>query len=228
MRSGSIGTLGITNLPQGQAGQEFPGASFGTTTATLAPQQQTWTGNGNSVSTQLTTPNNYALTDNVQWLKGKHALTMGMTFQWQEINNANPATFTGVLDLLQRLTRRPIFCRQHLTPLSDRDRPSGFSYASFLLGAVGGSTSNDTSAPSLGLDYVSELAGRYKVISPYVQDSYKVTPKLTLDLGLRWDYLPPFHEVEEPLDLPESQPHQSAHQHAGHACSSPATTAEPE
>ena len=42
---------------------------------------------------------------------------------------------------------------------------------------------------------MSELAGRYKTISPYVQDSYKITPKLTLDLGLRWDYLPPFHEL---------------------------------
>jgi hypothetical protein len=62
---------------------------------------------------------------------------------------------------------------------------------------VGGSAANDTSAPSLGLDYVSELAGRYKTISPYVQDSYKLTRKLTLDLGLRWDYLPPFHELRD-------------------------------
>ena len=30
---------------------------------------------------------------------------------------------------------------------------------------------------SIGLDYVSELAGRYKTISPYVRDSYKVTSK---------------------------------------------------
>ncbi|MGA7339411.1 MAG: TonB-dependent receptor, partial [Terracidiphilus sp.] len=75
------------------------------------------------------------------------------------------------------------------------DAGTGFSYASFLMGAVGGSTSNDSSSTSLGLDYVSELAGRYKVISPYIRDSYKVTSKLTLDLGLRWDYLPPFHEL---------------------------------
>ena len=77
-----------------------------------------------------------------------------------------------------------------------RHARTGYSYASFLLGAVGGSTANDTSAPSLGLQPVSEEGGRYKTISPYVQDSYKITPKLTLDLGLRWDYLPPFHEVK--------------------------------
>jgi outer membrane receptor protein involved in Fe transport len=41
------------------------------------------------------------------------------------------------------------------------------------------------------------LGGRYRPIAPYVEDSFKVTPKLTLDLGLRWDYLPPYHEVKD-------------------------------
>jgi hypothetical protein len=185
-----IGTFGVTNLPGGQAGEEFPGAQFGTNTA-FGTQEQTWTGYGNSVSTQLTTPNNYAATDNVQWLKGKHAITMGLTYQWQEINNANPATFTGVLDLAYNSNSTANFSGNSLNGSG-----SGFSYASFLLGAVGGSsTANSASAPSLGLQYVSELAGRYKTISPYVRDSYRATQKLTLDLGLRWDYLPPFHEL---------------------------------
>ncbi len=194
-------TLGITNLPAGQAGQEFPGAAFGTT-AYFGTAETTWTGNGNSISTQLTTPNNYALTDNVTWVKGRHALTIGTTFQWEEINNANPATFTGVLDLSFNAYSTANFAAGS-NALSTGGSgapgtatgPSGFSYASFLLGAVGGSTGNDTSAPSLGLDYVSELAGRYKVLSPYVSDSYKLTNKITVDMGLRWDYLPPFHEL---------------------------------
>jgi len=185
-----IGTLGVTNLPGGQAGEEFPGAQFGTNNA-FGTQEQTWTGYGNSISTQLTTPNNYALTDNVQWLKGKHALTMGLTFQWQEINNANPATFTGVLDLAYNSNSTANFSGSSLNASG-----SGFSYASFLLGAVGGATgASSASAPSLGLNYVSELAGRYKTISPYIRDSYKITQKLTLDFGLRWDYLPPYHEL---------------------------------
>ena len=188
-----IGTFGVTNLPQGQAGEEFPGVSFGSvSTAFAGLAQQTWTGNGNSVSTQLTTPNNYAIADNVQWLKGKHALTMGLTFQWQEINNANPATFTGVLTF----GFNPYSTAQFTSGSSTlSDSATGFAYASYLLGAAGGSTSTDATNQSLGLDYVSELAGRYKTIAPYVRDSYKVTSKLTLDLGLRWDYLPPFHEL---------------------------------
>lgn len=96
----AIGKFGVTNLPAGQAGEEFPGATFSTTTR-FGTAQQYWTGTttspSNSVATQLTTPNNYALVDNLQWVKGAHSLTFGMTVQWQQINNANPATFTGVL-----------------------------------------------------------------------------------------------------------------------------------
>ena len=193
--------LGITNLPGGQASQEFPGAAFGTT-AYFGSAETGWTQNSNAASTQLTTPNNYALTDNVEWTKGKHALTFGLTFQWQEINNANPATLTGVLDLAYNAYSTANFGAGSDTLSTGGSGapgtatgPSGFSYASFLLGAVAGSTGNDTTAPGIGLDYVSELAGRYKTISPYVRDSYKITNKLTLDLGLRWDYLPPFHEL---------------------------------
>ena len=197
------GTLGITNLPQGQAGQEFPGASFGVTSYFGTPFTG-WTQNSNAAATQLTTPNNYAVTDNVLWVKGKQALTMGMTFQWQEINNANPATYTGVLDFAFNAFSTANFAAGSSSlntggsgAPGTATGPSGYSYTSFLLGAVGGSASNDTSAPSLGLQPVSEEGGRYKVISPYVQDSYKLTPKLTLDLGLRWDYLPPYHEVQD-------------------------------
>jgi hypothetical protein len=190
-----IGAFGVTNLPGGQAGQEFPGISFGSvSTAFSGLAEQTWTGNGNSISTQLTTPNNYAITDNVQWLKGKHALTMGLTFQFQEFNNANPATFTGVLDLAFNPYSTSNYSSGGTT-LSDST--TGFSYASFLLGAAGGSTSTDATNSSLGLDYVSELAGRYKTVAPYIRDSYKVNNKLSLDLGLRWDYLPPYHELRD-------------------------------
>ena len=189
-------TLGITNLPLGQGGQEFPGAAFGTTAAYGAAAIQTgWTTNSNSISTQLTTPNNYAITDNVQWLRGKHSLTFGLTYQWQEINNANPATYSGVLDLTYNAFSTANFSGSALSTGS-ATAPSGYSYASFLLGAVGGSTGGG-GAPSIGLQPVSEEGGRYRTVSPYFEDTYKLTQKLTLDLGIRWDYLPPYREVKD-------------------------------
>jgi hypothetical protein len=185
-------TLGVTNLPSGQAGQEFFGASFSTTPGFASGNvPTTWRGSSGSVSTQLTTPNNYAIVDNFQWLKGKHSLTFGITYQWQEINNANPATFTGGLDLTYTGYDTANFTTgSSALTLGTTTAPSGYSYASFLLGAVGGS-------PTLPLQYVAEEGGRYRPVSPFVMDSWKVSDKLTLDLGLRWDYLPPYREVKD-------------------------------
>jgi len=54
----------------------------------------------------------------------------------------------------------------------------GFPYASFLLGDVNSATISNLSSP------------RWKknAYGLYVQDTWKVTRKLTLDYGLRWDY----------------------------------------
>jgi len=182
------GTMGITNLPPNgaQAATEFPEEQFATTTL-FGAVQSNWTSDGNSVSTQLTTPNNYALTDNLQWVKGSHSMTFGLTYQWEEINNANPATYSGVLVLPFNANSTADFATGSN---SLNSTTTGYSYASFLLGAVGGT-------PSLGLQPVSELGGRYHVASPYFQDSWRVSHNVTLDLGLRWDYFPPFHEVKD-------------------------------
>jgi len=91
--------FGITNLPSaGQAGTEFAGAVFGTTTKFGTAMQQ-WTTNSAAASTQVTIPNNFTVLDNFQWVKGKHALTLGITLQWQQTNAAGPTGYTGILSL---------------------------------------------------------------------------------------------------------------------------------
>ena len=193
-KSQTIGAFGITNLPGGQAGTEFPGVSFGTSKdASTGPA--TWTTNSNSASTQLTIPNNYALVDNLQWLKDKHVITFGMTYQFQGLNNANPATFTGVLSLPFNQSPTAGYtvgstssaCPgvQGCSSAIDTSL-TGYGYASFLLGAV--------DPISLPLQNVATIYSRIKAIAPFVEDSYKVNQKLVVDFGLRWDYLPPLHE----------------------------------
>jgi len=54
----------------------------------------------------------------------------------------------------------------------------GLSYASFLLGVV----SSGSIGPTQDTDYWKMSA------AVYVQDTWKITRKLTLDYGLRWDY----------------------------------------
>jgi Carboxypeptidase regulatory-like domain len=64
------------------------------------------------------------------------------------------------------------------------DPTTGFAFASFLLGV----------ADSASRQFAIEEYLRNFAFSPYVQDNVKITRKLTLNLGLRWDILRPFVE----------------------------------
>jgi hypothetical protein len=195
------GAMGITNLPLGQAGQEFPGVNFGGAGSLAGSvNPTTWTTDSNSASTQLTIPNNYALVDNVQWLKGKHQFTFGVTYQFEGLNNANPATYTGVLPLqVDQYATAGYSCAGSGCTVNDGSSSTidqsktGYGYASFLLGAIG-ATSNGTTGLQLPLQNVATIYSRIKAIAPFAEDTYKLSSKITLDLGLRWDYLPPLHE----------------------------------
>ncbi|MBV9301096.1 MAG: TonB-dependent receptor [Acidobacteriaceae bacterium] len=62
---------------------------------------------------------------------------------------------------------------------------TGSAFASFLLGDV--DSANRNLAPELRL--------RNLDISPYIQDDIKLSPRLTLNVGVRWDIMRPFTEV---------------------------------
>ena len=177
---------GITGLPPGQASQNFPCSSFSTTTPFPAGFTS-WTQCGGSDESSKTIPNAYTLVDNLQWSKGKNALTFGIQMQWLQDNVAAAITPSGVYTQTWSGADTANFNGTSLNTGTGATNASGYSYSSFLVGAV---HSAGTSVP-LFADY----GGRYFPISPYVQDDLKINPRLTLNLGMRWDYMPPYHEV---------------------------------
>jgi hypothetical protein len=64
------------------------------------------------------------------------------------------------------------------------DSTSGNSIASFLLGVPSGGNT----------DINAQSSGKFRAYGLYVQDDFKVTSKLTLNLGLRWDRQTPIVE----------------------------------
>ncbi|MDR3734082.1 MAG: carboxypeptidase regulatory-like domain-containing protein [Acidobacteriaceae bacterium] len=180
----SATAAGITGLPAGQASGNFPIATFSGSNAPLS-----WASiSGGSNSTSSTSVSEtYTLVDNVQWVKGRHAMTFGIQYQWLEINSDSADTASSPVNIP--------WGTNSTANLSGTSWASGtgYSYASYILGAMGGSGSS--ASTSVTQQPFSVVGARYHPFAPYFQDDFKVTPKLTLNLGLRWDYLPTYTEA---------------------------------
>jgi len=111
------------------------------------------------------------LGDTLTWTKGRHNLSFGGNFMAHQVNSHSGS---GALsfDFPFYYTSGPGY------PYD------GFSFASFMLGMA------DRAAESVEHD----LYGRQKEMYLFAQDSYKVNSKLTLSMGLRWNYNFRFHE----------------------------------
>jgi Carboxypeptidase regulatory-like domain len=166
----------FTGVPaNGQAVTEFPTNVF-----SGSNDQSEW-GEGGSGVTATTVSETYTAVDNLLWIKGKHAMTFGVQFQWLEENASSYDGPTSSLTLNWSTNETAGING------TSYGANTGYSYASFMLGAV--------SSTGITLQPFSVLGGRYRPIAPYFADDYKITPKLTLNLGLRWDYIPTYNET---------------------------------
>jgi len=121
-------TMGInfSGVPaDGQAVTEFPTNVFAGSNA------QTEWGEGGSGVTATTVTESYTAVDNLSWIKGKHAFTFGIQFQWLEENASSYDGPTSSLTLNWSVNET---AQENGSAYVGS---TGYSYASFLLGAVG-------------------------------------------------------------------------------------------
>jgi hypothetical protein len=109
--------------------------------------------------------------DTITWTRGRHTMSFGGDFRAYELDTRSGS---GALS----------FNFVPNTTDGGYTGQAGFGFASFLLGDV--ATANETTP--------FNLYGRRKSMTLFAQDSYKITPKLTLMGGLRWQYAWRYHE----------------------------------
>jgi hypothetical protein len=167
-------SLGLLGTSPGQATNGFPeiqwsgGAQAPPTLAGYA-----WNSKVN---------NTYTVTDNLQWNFGKHNLTFGGQYVDAEFNYYKSLGPTGPMDYTFSSNQTAGFS-SGTTLLTGTGSP----IASYDLGAVSTVSVLDLNIPGLGT--------RWRDPSFWAQDDYKVSEKLTLNLGLRWDIFPSITEA---------------------------------
>ena len=110
--------------------------------------------------------NTYGLSENLTWVRGSHSFKFGTDIRSEEFTIFQPAAPRGTLDFGPGFTDNPA------VPFS-----GGSGFASFLVGLSDGGSINNLH----NIDY------HHQVYAFYAQDDWKLTPNLTLNLGLRYE-----------------------------------------
>ncbi|MBI3470981.1 MAG: TonB-dependent receptor [Candidatus Solibacter usitatus] len=117
---------------------------------------------------------------NVAYIRGNHAYKVGAEWRLNSWTDRNTRGSQGILNFSAAETGLP-----YLSNTNIGGGTIGFAYASFLLGLADSATVNAVQDPQW----------RKQAWGLFAQDTWKVTRKLTLDYGLRWDLQSQGHEI---------------------------------
>jgi hypothetical protein len=116
----------------------------------------------------------------MSWVRGNHTYKFGGEYRLNSWTDYNANRSQGSYAFSAEQTGLPSLQGANLGGGS-----VGFGYASFLLGLV-----NNASVKA-----VQDPQWRKSSLGLFAQDTWKVTRRLTLDYGLRWDYAGQGHEI---------------------------------
>jgi hypothetical protein len=123
---------------------------------------------------------------NYTWVKGKHSLKLGYEYEyiWMEVQDSNP--LYGSFAFNHGYSVCPASAGSACASTSSQ---ADTYWADFLFGTAG--------TYSLSTYWISHLHQNMQNV--YVQDDWKFSPKLTFNLGVRWEYGSPYSERNNDL-----------------------------
>lgn len=171
--------LGFANSPQIPALYGIPNLGFGGN-----PGDYQNIGNGNNgTSTKSAT---YQFVDNLKLIRGKHTLTVGVDIRRLREFEQDNFLGTGNIGFNGEYTAN---CPS-LACVSGAAGPgTGNGLADLLMS----NPSNISGPAPLGVDYLHTVATNWNF---FFQDDLRVTPRLTVNLGLRYELPPAFHSID--------------------------------
>jgi outer membrane receptor protein involved in Fe transport len=140
------------------------------------------------------------LLHDMAWTKGKHTFRFGGTYDYQQINNSFGAFAQGVQQLgVSGPQAFNNFVTGNLANFEVALNPQG------KFPCVAGPTGTLIATPDCTLTLPATQPSfarsyRYQDWAAYLEDSWKVTPRLTLNLGFRYEYYGVQHNNNQNLD----------------------------
>jgi len=117
----------------------------------------------------------WVFSDGLTWLRGRHSIKIGGDLRRQMYNDYAPGKLSGSYTFSNTFSTD--------TP---NDSKAGFGLADLLLG-----TPATTSISFNDYTYREDINSA----GAFIQDDFKVTPKLTVNLGVRWEFDGPYTEA---------------------------------
>jgi hypothetical protein len=123
----------------------------------------------------------YTVQPNVSLTRGQHNIRSGLDMRRTNVYNENYGNAGGQIGFGRAFTR---------STLGSNSELEGNAFASFLLGAA--------ESGNVPVNLFPRLAWTF--VAPWVQDDWRVMPKLTLNLGFRADFNSPVTEANNQLN----------------------------
>ena len=117
----------------------------------------------------------FGFNDTLSWNLGRHFLKIGLNTARNHQNTSPGTSPSFTFNALETAIPNETFSGTQ----------TGYTFASYMLGLV--HSAGQTEAVNLG--------GRRNYYAAFIQDDFKVSSRLTLNLGFRWDYQQPVYEV---------------------------------
>jgi len=163
--NGKLG-LGLPDLPEfNKAG--FPSLNFIGGPVGYTSYGTPWYADGADIN------NRYQFYDDLTWITGKHTVKFGVQYEYLTFPQTGWAVNTG-----GQFNFAAASVAGYDKTGTNLNTKSGDAFAAFLLGQV------DYASFTVPQNYMP----KFYYASPWVNDSYKVTSHLTLELGLRFDW----------------------------------------
>jgi len=152
------------------------------------------------------------LTDNVTWVKGKHAIRFGYTMHYLPLNRNSSALNIGTdfsastSSLGGSLVNLSQLFGGIAIPIPSANQTGAGQLFNWVTGRFGATWANfyaatDDEFGPLGTG--RNRGFRSKDYGLFFQDDWKIMPRLTLNLGVRWDFFPAPYEVNSFFVLPD-------------------------